>query len=622
MAVKYQIDWKDSDGDSFVVQIYNAAYGGANNQLTGSGVITEDAGDLWQPVRSRFLTLKILVTTATKTLIDGLFDEADRYWTVACNKEGQRIFLGSLSTEPVEQPFNADVWEIQIECRDALGFLEDLAFVQDSGLNWTGSKTVIETIVLAVRRGYGEVSTVLDIRAHTNVTMIGLPGTLPFQENAYVQMDAFLSDDDEPDSCLEVLESMLEAMGCTIFQYEDELVIINIEKWVGMATGSVVYRRYSGSTGVYEGTNNWNVSAGFRDIGTQTDGNTVFHVNENASYFYEKYLQFSRLKHVYEFKDQILPNGEIIGGPTTMPNWSTFSPYGSVGTDLIALDGLDAGGPQIAALSEHIRINKDNVLKIIITVVYTATNNPLYWPISIQLIGLTQTWYYIKLSTSSEAFWQEGTANQQFLFGTAEAIQVGNFVHSIDVANLPVSGRLNIVLWTPYYATAGPSGAIVRSVEVSIPNPPQEGREFTAERTDKTTGRIEEPEEIRFCTSDTSVITNTFYNSFDVPINFVYYGGSLNDVYLLEALALARLRVQKARLHQFSGDIKGHIEHITPKEINSLTDGVFIIGRLDLDLTTGISSNTFLGANVTDGGATYDSETRIVYKDSIKPKIK
>ena len=126
MASKYQIIWRDVDENLYQVDISNANYVGTLYQLEGYAVLTESATDLWQAIRSRSLTLYIRSSVSQSAIVDQLFDEEDRYFTVFCTKNSNEIFRGSLATEDVEQPFNSDTWEIAVECRDALGFLEEL----------------------------------------------------------------------------------------------------------------------------------------------------------------------------------------------------------------------------------------------------------------------------------------------------------------------------------------------------------------------------------------------------------------------------------------------------------------------------------------------------------------
>ena len=621
MAAKYELQWKDIDGLDCYLSIGFLLYEGGKTQLKGQVSISQDASDdLYQAIRSTLLTINI-VTDTTQDLSE-LWEQDERYWDVFYSRDSVEIFRGYLANEEVEQPFNADVWTITLEARDALGFLEDLAFVDgDTGLNWTDNKTVIETIADCIYRGYGQPLLAMDIYASTGFT---LQDDSNFETNAYVEMDAFLDDNGEPQSCKEVLEAMLEALGCTIFMYRGKYVVVNIELWTTLLQSNLDYRIYD-ETGTYQSADAWPVSATKQRIGSDISYGTLetYHVNQNTSYIDKKFYTSVRLKQVFEYRDQIIPNGEMEtegAGPYTIANWTLEAGEAEAFSDGIVIQGYELSSEIVdAATSDTMTLKAGNRLQLTLEVEYV--DDPTQQEIEVELVGSTETYYLRKNVGQSTVTWTEVVSVIR-LDQSINGIEEGVFTHVIDFPDLPIDGDLTIVLRSASFGGdfSVNSETVVRGVLMEAIEDIEEGIEWTAERTDNTTGSIPDVREVRFASADSSVYKNTFFDSAGALLDHPKFDGT-GTTSTLYRLAQSILTLRRGRFIDLTGDMKGDVEFMTPKRMDTI-GGNYVLGSYDKDLSTDIASVSLFGYNKNATGATTSITSRIVYKESVKPKIK
>ena len=616
MARRYYFSWKDVNETLYRVDISSDLYTGAELEINGYGTISRNTNDdIYQAIQSTILDLTMIATLDDP--LEDIYNEDDRYWSVILYKDSVEQFRGMIESQEVEQDFVSDSWEIRVECIDAIGILENFAFVDTGGLHWTGSDTVMGTIAKAVKRGFRDQTEALGFLVNTGLT---LSDNSVFQENAYVDMEVFFDDNDEPNSCKEVVEQLLESMGCVMFQYLGDWVILNVEFWADMISLNVTYREYD-EDGTYLSASSFGAPfASNRDIGSHINGNAIFHVNKNQSYINRKYYQTVRLLHNYEYKDQIVPNGEIEGGTAgvSMPKWTLDLTYADPATDQILLLGV-ATNPEIepAATTQAIKLNEGAVIKI--TMLMEYFDAPFRQDIEIKLDNGTSTRYYRKNFGAAQIQWQSSQA--YFTFNESlEGIEVGQFTHTIEVEALPFDGDLTITFLTPQMDSpwSSGSGSIIHYCHIEAVQV-EEGIEKTSNRTDNDTGQVPDVKEIRFATTDTSVIKNTFFDSSGDFIEFVKFDGGSNTS-SLQALIDSKMELFKGRFSVFSGDVMGNIDNITPNSINTL-GSVYLLTRYSKDLRTDISSMELTQINRTVAGVTRTNTSRIVYSKSIKPKI-
>lgn len=629
MAIRYQIKWNDIDENQYTCDIAHIWYTGATTQIDGWGSISFDAGEnLWQPIRSRAVELNLVATTAED--LSDLFDQEDRYWDVVLYKNGVEQFRGNLDTDEVEQPYNSDVWVIKAEARDALGWLEDLAFVDTGGLQWTGSDTVMSTLAKAIKRGYDQPIFALPFRVLTGWT---LANDSSFIENAYLEQDLFLDNNDEPESCKKVVEDILKSMGCVIFQKDTHLYIINTYLWATTTNTAFTLDEYD-ADGVSLGSTYEAYGVGARQkIGSHIHNNPlneVFHVNESTSYFHKKFIHSVRNSHKYELRDQILPNGEIITegtGPYTLPKWTVVPAETAIAPDLLIVKGYEFDNERVlAATSASMELKQGNQLRITFEVEYV--DDPTEMAFKVKLVDGGDTYYYAKNVGQSNAEWKKNaTGDWQILHfsPSTEGIEQGFFTHVVDVVPLPVDGTMTLEVHSPVYGAAfvlNESQINISSISIEGVEIAEEGKEYTSSRTDNSKGRVLELEEIRLGNADTSVIKNAYYDSNGDLINLtgIKYNGAVDIMH--RSLNKQKILLFQERTHVIDGEFKGDIDNLKVKRMDEFGNTSYMVSSWGLDLTTGISRCKIIGMNTNATGDTYLHEDRYVYKQSVKPKIK
>lgn len=614
MARKYYLEWKNTENVLYRVDIQSDDYTGSETELNGYGLLSRSSSDIFQPLQITALDLYLEADT-TRQLTD-IVESEDRYWSIYLYEDGSEKFRGYISTDEIEQSFATDVWEIHIECRGAMGFLEDLSFVDDIGGHYTGYETFINTISKALKRGYNYTSDAMNILISSGLT---LSDNSVFEENTYLDMATFIDSNNDAKSCSEVLTELLFSLGLYAIQHNGDILICSVYNYTNLLSSSLSYREYD-QDGVFIGTGSFPTSI-YQRIGNEVSSADVIHVNSNQSYVSKKYIQSIRSKHTFNYREQIIPNGELIAsgsGPYSTQFW-TITGEGESFVDGVLIDGKELVTQSVLAMtSTPITLKEGNLLKV--TLKHEYVDDPTQLDIRFTLNGVS-TYTLRKYGGQNQSFWELGSNNDFRISPTGEGIEEGYFEHIIDIPQLPIDGDLTIEYYTPIFGSNHTvnSKVVVTGVLCESLSDSETGLQYTVNRTDNNKGSVPDVIDIPIATSDTSAILNTFFDSIgDVIETVKFNGGSL--IKSLDLVTLNNIYLGEDRRKEFKGDIKGKIEDFTPKRIDSLGGG-YILLNYSKDLRTDVSNCTLMQTTKNFVGATFENEEEIVYSKTVEPKI-
>lgn len=636
MASRYFGSWTDTEGNEYEWRINGQLYISTAEFVDVADIRWGfDAGeDIFQPIRAHYVNLSLVATTAQD--LDDLFTEEDNYWYLFLEKNGQEIFRGGISTENSEQPFDTDVWVIELEARDALGWLDDLAFVQTNGTPWTGSQSVIKTIARALQRGYGDAGYEMSIKA---TSTFSLTDDTSFLQNAYVEMDSFVDEDGEPQKCLDVVQELVGSIGCTIFQYQGVMYLMNIYEWQRLSLGDLTAEVFL-SDGTFTGLDTF-PGGGLisqQNVGTlSVNDSDVIHVNRALTYLNGRPTYSTKWYHEFELRENIIRNGELEApeeepGPYTMPFWTLQATRAVATKSTINIDGAYGNAFLLAAESDPIKLRKGNTITLEIDVEFgLAGNDPELVIIQIEIDnGVDDPWYFVGSAPAGTGTWYQFDGGVivfswvYYLVTQPSDVQDNAFVrYTIDLGGMPITGDFNIRLYQPEYTgSSNPADLmIVREVIASATSNIEEGVEWSAFRNDTKNGKVQDVREVRFSTSDSAALKNTFYDVNDAVITTIKRPPVGVSESLLEANATLEHWLKYNRTKLIQEEVQGPIEHYMPKSLLDL-GGKYLMTYMEKNLATDVASITLVGVSEPTAAAQTDTEEVYRLKDTIKPKIK
>lgn len=567
----------------------------------------------FQPIHSSKLILELQASISDD--LEDLWTEEDRYWKVAWYKNSSLIWFGYVSNEGIEESFTDSEWTLRVECLDPLSLLENYKY-SNAGTAYTGNDQVKDIIGKALAKGFVS-GDELPTRVVPGFTLTD--DTL-FWDGAYIDQDAFLQNED-PVDCRTVVENILKSCGMFIRQYGGYLYIMDVMDYVGLIVGNKTYYQYQ-LDGTYDGSGSisaYTYNSELASIRSQVNTSIEqYHVNDNQTLIRRKYWQAVRLKHTFQYRDQILPNGELLEDTGTMPNW-TLGGDASVNGDAVDIDGVQLNTQDTIQLtSSGVALKRGNRVNIQFNL--TFVDNPTNISIRVTADNGVYTYYLRGTPNGWGDLWQ--TSAGDIITYPDE----GPWTVSLEEVEMPLDGDLTVYIYHPVFGNAltGSSKVTVSEVLISPLEGEEEGTEHTRTRTNVSAGFLPDVIDIPIGTEDTSAILNNFLDSSGNPlkrIKALYNGGNYD---LLNYLSYQRLACYFATAREYNGDVLGNLERIQPFNIQNIGPSglqhAYFITQISKDIEQNIQSITAVGLITGQAGTTSD-ETKTVFKKTVKPTI-
>ena len=616
MAIKYQLTYRDVNYLEHTLNIYNDAY--------TDPVIDDITGRVWlespqiddplEPIKGTSLRVELDATSARD--FSDLYTEEERVYRCVYLFAGVIRFEGWLNPQGWWESLNEDSWVISFDVVDGLGYLDGLAYVQSSGLNWTGKQSGIEIIANCLSRSGLQMSIYTDI----GVRWTGLASNADPLNSTDFNAERFYQEDDEPMSCLEVLKTTLEVFGACIQQRRGVWFVYRPNQLAVSASSTYFGYDYTGTN--FTNSQAFDLSNAVDSVGGGTGFN--FYANGNQRLSNVNSLGAYSINYEYGLATSLIgANKYLTYGGAAYTDWTinnatnmTFPSAGGQGWTINCITGA-----AILQMSTNtaITLNVDDQIEFKATVrqsayPFTTLNTCTYRLVYVE--GAT-TWY-----CKASGVWTNNPAdnvNVSFV-----GLETKSLTLQPDPMPGTVSGNLTIEVYTPT-GTSGIGTHQWLSAELLLNNEDIgniKGEIHTAQRN--LTPSSKNPDPATVYVGD---------NASDTYVGAMYQAGTSNNTSewtrdkvaetkpLLQIACEDRLRMNGRVRKVFSGDVFGYFEPLSVLTLNNAASGLFLPTSYNYNSMTGVISVTAIEI-IDDELADIDYDVRNDYGNTVKPKIR
>ena len=199
----------------------------------------------------RGLGLKIHLLADTNEDFKTFFDVQDQEYEVRYYLEQTLVFVGYIEPSEYYENYVVDKYFVQINAVDGLGLLKNLAYVQNSGVAYTGKQTALEVIANCLKR----IDLGLNIYTNIEYFYTGLPSVLDVTTQVFLNSIRYAVDVEQKEikSCESVLRELLAIFGASIVQYEGGWYIYKVNS---IFDGTASFYSYDADGVAIPGTGN------------------------------------------------------------------------------------------------------------------------------------------------------------------------------------------------------------------------------------------------------------------------------------------------------------------------------------------------------------------------------
>ena len=583
------------------------------------GSVTLNLGsidDLNGVVRGVGITLN-LEASSTNTLSD-LYTKNENVWLVNYIRDGVSLFSGFLSNEGIYEDFVNDKWVMSIDCVDGLGNLENLSYVNSSGVPFSGNQKLIEIISnCLLRTGVSKL-----IYTNIDTYYTGLATTLDILDNVYYNADRFIKDDGETImSCAEVLSDVLAPFNAVVTSNGAFWYIYKLNQLFNDDTPTF-FTYYPNGT-AYTSPTTLDFSA---DLGSQIDGYYPHHVNANQSIRNIKSIAAYRINYKYGVVKSLLTNIFLENVFGTIADW-TINSYtnltlnaSNLGVDILTIvDGSEVKNmtSDVISLSLGDLISYTYKYKVIENDKAGAFIDPGIINYKIKLTDGVSTYYW------NITDWATFDVMLTDNIGSLDSIST----ISNNLTALPIAGDVTFEIHTSTKDVTATSSSKIHVQEVSITaqqsgNAANINGEFhTVQREDAPSTKIKDIVTVNNGDNPSDIYYGTIYKTDGTtPTETWFRKGKTEELPLLQIMGEETLRLFASTSKEFSGDFYGYLPHYSIVSINGIS-ALFVFKEYSYNSATNITSmklTQIYGAELTD----IDYELTYDYGNVVKPTIK
>lgn len=604
MAVRYQMEYHNAEGELFILTISNKDYEGDPVDINGYCVIDmPNVDNLLEPIRGT--GLQIVIEANEDLNISEFVDLELLEEKVKLTNNGRTIFFGFLDPEGVFEDYVSPQWEMTLNAVDALGLMEDLSFVDYvTGLPFNGKITDKEII----RHCLNRTGSTRNVITSVNTRYFGLPNDQDPIENVVSNTERFYKNDGETVmSCREVLESILLKYAAVMVQQDG--------KWHIFSPAELVNRQarwhfeYLNLTYALLSIIPTLKTPSRVLVGSKRDNFPIFWVNANQQKRIEPGKASFRLNYKYGFVKSLFSN----------PNFNNNAENWDVITSVSYLNGggieIPAQGPEVIAIqtNETLTVDQNDVIRFEIDFEHNAfSQGGLFFTVTITSGG---TVYYLKKDGS----WTTS-------FTRVSYVGVGNvrFNNTITSEPIPETGDIQLNLYQN-----GVNANIIYFAQITpVVNANAQGETHTSYIENATNKRVLEGREINVGDNVSDLYLGALYERDENTNTFNWSNFLIPSISgtLLTMLSQIILSFWSKNRIIFEGDMYGHIKPTQIYNIeNSLIGGVqylnYLPSRISYNTKTNVSQCVFKELGV-PAGVNINTEVSIDYGNVQKPTIK
>ncbi len=400
------------------------------------------------PIRAASLRIDLQATRTEDFLI--LWTEAELSFGVTMEVNGVDYFRGYLKPDGIFQDWSRTEYNLSIDAICGLGFLEDLAYVDSNGFNFTGLRKPIQIISDCLARFGND----RKIRTIANINYNGQTAFTDVLDETYLRVDRYIQEDgDTTTSCKEVLEDVLKTYGLCICQDADDdssnAWFIYDPEQIVQAEKNTWYEYNPDGT---RSADLFYSAFAFQKIGSQIDGFNPFHVNSNQRLEMRPSITGVRIYYKYGLEESLLTNENLEHNNSSYQGWTinngTLHDFGANNKDAII---YHSATDQIVMTADAVALAQDDL----ITLQYQAKNitNPFTPNLEDQRyfkwrarIGTNN---YIRIQ-GAVGVWQSQAVTNRSLINADSSITI-----DLPIEAVPTTGSLIIEIYACEAVTAG-----------------------------------------------------------------------------------------------------------------------------------------------------------------------
>lgn len=592
-APKYFFEYYNIANVFFRVEIYQKNFAGSATEITGRAIIQKgDVNGHFDPIRGTGVSLQ-LEANENLTFSD-LYGLNETDYTVKLYRDLVLVYHGFLKPDGIFESFTDNIWNINLQCVDGLGFLDNLAFVKPDGSQFTGKMSVLDVIYNCLNR----TGLQLKINTYVNLFYYGIidedANTDPLSE-IMIDTARFIKDDDNTAmSCREALLSML--FNAVITQEFGEWFIYRPSDFYTNTYPQ--FKRYE-IDGSYIGLNTTNVN---QVLGSDIEGFYPCHCNKNQQIQIQGAVSAFRLNYKYGFINSLLPNGNLKHDPGTVnyEGW-TFTPWtesknsGYLVTNITGDSGIDfiSGAPdpgQPFPLNTVMRsvFSEELLMGYTFNIKYRMVSYgfPVINVIRVLLFetGGAGAVYELRQDgawSTSGGGWFVVTSEKNPNNTGENNNETYDITTTVSANPLPVNGTIQINFTVPIkrFASFYPGVlASVKSFELinTFSGANIVGEFHNVNRISKVSSIVKDNKSVSSGDNDNKIYKGAFYmaNGTDLTQNWhrgLFPAETSQEVKpLLRILAEDELRIASKPLKIFSGDIYGYLNYMSVIDIKNI----------------------------------------------------
>ena len=616
--IKYEIDYLDIVNISHRFELYDDNYYEAPIEINGTVIL--DYGEVNENLEAvRGQGLRVSLDADVDLTFEELFTENEKTFKTIYYRDSVILFQGWLNPEGFYEDYVSDKWVVSFDCIDGLGYLKDLAFVNDDGTNIVGVKTQLEILSLALRR----TGILVDINIDIDVFYTGLADTNSILENVNANTRRYIKDDDNTImDCEEVIRDVLEPYGAVLTSYNGQWAIYKPNQLVSNQTATFFRYDYLGialspTTVVYDFD---------FTIGSQLDGFDPHYCSGNQSFTNKPSIGASRISYKYGLLKSLIENEDLYTSDgvsyddfTIIDNTSLIIP--SPSGNGIALNSSDLTSYIINSFkTEPITVGQNQIVSLDIhRVVSQNGGSGIDGDINFNIYltdGVDEYWF-----NSYPLGWETFAIEYQLYPDLSEdGLDV---INSIKTFPTPIQGDITVIFFRPvhyfnrsFLLTYNKISLSVNQEDVNI-----KGEVFTFEREGNPSSRIEKTKQVLTGDSNLDIYEGTLYKADGTTPTETWYRKGITEAEpILSIMGAETMRMNANTMRIFSGDIFGYFNYLSVVTIDGRA-GKFGVTKYSYDTYNNIISATFkqmFADELTD----LDIQKTLDYGTVVEPTIK
>lgn len=632
MAVKYYIRYFDIIGVEHRLDIYDDTYDDEAIQVDGKVTLTySETDDVLESIRGQGLSVELEANQ--EMTFNDLWSEDEKTYKVEYYRDFVLKFQGWLNPEGWFENWVESNWMVTFDCVDGLGYLQDLSFVDENGFQFTGRKSYIEILYLALKRTGLD----LPINVSIGIEYNGMDSSKNVLTQVYANTERYIKDDGGDTgsgtimSCDEVIRDILEPFTAILTSKDGQWYICKPNELY--SNTEVVFNtfRYFANNGILQSAVSKVLSTAL-NIGIDKYRD-VFHCNSNQSIRNVSSIGAYRINYKYGVVKSYIENSNLYSDDgISLSGWSILSNTNlniSYGNGVLFNNVV--GGSVSNLRTDPFLIGQYEKVNVYIEytpylVSFDSVINFNYRVIvsSKVITDPTADVYYLQDDLS----W--GDAGVENVLTSATAGLSATNLRSLDVStpiipsDISVEGYFYVVIDTPTQTPPllGTTSLSYVSVKPIVDSTYTiEGEFHTLQRTTKPSAKVENVKEVSTGDNNTDRYLGAIYKADKVTPTESWNRVGISEAKpILQIMGEETLRLNAKAARVFSGDVFGYFDYLSVISLDGI-DGVFMPISYSYDTKTNITSCQFkqiYGDELDDidYNKTYD------YGNTVKPTIR